>query len=88
MGRAALPALPILVIALTGCACAAGGFSDELLWTKQSWEEYTLPFPWSAFQHRTGDAASLGLEPSDEVHASLDGPFAKMKSRIAASAAK
>ncbi|KAL4433388.1 hypothetical protein ABPG77_010241, partial [Micractinium sp. CCAP 211/92] len=45
-----LPALLLLVAA--HCAAAIPYIHDELLWTKQNWGEYRLPFPWAAGAER------------------------------------
>ncbi|PSC76164.1 ABC transporter C family member 13 isoform X1 isoform A [Micractinium conductrix] len=51
MRSARAPSLPVLLLLLAAAAGSTAGLPyvhDELLWTKADWQEYKLPFPWSA----------------------------------------
>ncbi len=69
-----LPALLLLVAA--HCAEAIPYIHDELLWTKQNWGEYRLPFPWAAvLKERDGESSRALQGPLRGFAAnSLNGP--------------
>lgn len=45
---AAAAAAALLLLAAAHSAAAIPYVHDDLLWTKQNWGEYRLPFPWAA----------------------------------------
>jgi len=43
-----LAALALCLLALVSRAAGVQYINDELLWMKAHWQDYKLPFPWSA----------------------------------------
>ncbi len=58
--------------------------NDELLWTKQPWNqspEYKLPFPWQHFAKQEPQVARL-LESVPWTKTSLSGPLGNIQAEI------
>ena len=74
----------LLVAGLLLLCLPAGGVqyvNDELLWTKQGWEDYKLGFPWQVFAKREPAVARL-LEGEPWVRTSLAGPLGDIQAEI------
>jgi hypothetical protein len=74
----------LLALLLLGSASGVQYVNDELLWTKQPWNqspEYKLAFPWHHFAKRE-TAVSRLLESEDWVKTSLDGPLGDIREEI------
>lgn len=57
-------------IALLGLACA-GVLADEFSWTRQTWTQHTLDFPWVAFREQARRVEERGLTTLEGPHADL-----------------
>lgn len=55
--------------------------NDELLWTKQTWGEYQLDFPWQFFAKREPEVARL-LEAEPYLASSLNGPQGDIREEV------
>lgn len=83
--RRALAAFLLLVLALLQSGHAITHLNDELLWTKQEWDDYKLDFPWSDRYQKRDDvtaAVQAGMGAEWET-SSLDGPFQDLPARVA-----
>ena len=69
-------ALRVVALAtLVGAAWALSYAHDEMLWTKQMWDDFKLDFPYAVFRHEDASVvrAKAGLEGAFSEH-SLNGP--------------
>lgn len=75
--------LGALLGALLLCLPAGGVqyINDELLWTKQSWEDYKLSFPWQFFGKREPAVRGL-LDGEPWERTSLAGPLGNIQAEI------
>ena len=67
----------LLLIALLACTHCGAGVTyvhDEVLWTKQRWDEFMLDFPWAKFKHRESDYNRIVLELTEFEKHTLNGP--------------
>lgn len=56
--------------------------NDELLWTKQAWNEHKLDFPWQFFAKQREPVLARLLEADDYVRTSLSGPLGDIRAEI------
>lgn len=54
---------------------------DELLWTKLSWDQYKIDFPWQQFAKREPAIAKL-LDSETWLKTSLNGPLGNIQENI------